>query len=90
MGEAPVCALASYSKPSQKQLELPESEHISPHLWGPLRTGPVDGSLGPPAPCLAHHLVLLFLPWTLFIYLFAEPLTSLKGAFVQVDNHQHK
>lgn len=52
------------------------------HLRGPLRAGPVDGSLGLPAPCPAHRLSLLFLPWTLFIYLFAEPLTPLKGAFV--------
>lgn len=64
--------------------------NTSLHLWGPLRAEPVDGSLGLPAPCLTHHLGLLFLPWTLFIYLFAEPLTPLKGAFVQADNHQHK
>lgn len=36
-----------------------------------------------PSPAPSHHL---FLSETSFIYLFAEPLTSLKGAFVHTDN----
>lgn len=97
----PASPLQEHVKPPISILTLQTPPNtIQPPKWGPipwcpgpsaqlrhpLRAGPPTGGAGhPPSPSHTPSSAR-----TSFIYLFAEPLTCLKGAFVRADNQWYK